>query len=145
MFIVNPYVFATTPADPLDPYNFATARYWRLGWQESMTGANPSCSRMWFIDDTGGLITPSGGTAISSGDLGGFPASNAFDGTDTTHWVSSSTTSNNDTINAYVGYDFGASVTKSISGVRYRNRADTFGVNEGPRFAQLDYSSDGST
>ena len=109
-----------------------------------MTGANPSCSRMFFFNDSEGLITPSGGTPITDGALGGFPASNAFDGNDSTFWVSNSATSDDDTVDAYVGYDFGAGNDQTISGVRYRTRPDAFGVNEGPRFAQLDYSSDGS-
>ena len=144
MLIINPYRFAGGGPGPGGTYNSATARYWRLGWQESVTGSTPACSRLWFLDDTETLITPSGGTAFASSVLSSFVAANAFDGNDATHWISGTGTTEDDTIDAWLAYDFGAGNDKTISGVRYRSRAQSSGVNQGPRFAVLQYSSDGS-
>lgn len=128
----------------LPAYNTATARYWRLGIRQSWGGNNGACAELSFFDDEGNEIVPSGGTELSGGDLGGFPASNAFDGNDSSFWVSNNNIGNSDAIGNYIGYDFGASNEQTISGVRYRSRADSFGTNNAPRFAVLQYSDNGS-
>lgn len=58
----------------------------------------------------------------------GYPAANAFDGSDTTFWASSQA-SGSISGSAYIGYDFGVGVTKAITGFTIKQHAANQAIN----------------
>lgn len=80
-----------------------------------------------------------GGTAISGGDNGGYPAANAFDGNTTTWWVSSQVTPGTANV-ANIGYDFGVGNTKAIRKVAINQPSSSAGMAS----AKIQYSDNGA-
>lgn len=80
-----------------------------------------------------------GGTAISGGDSSGKPASNAFANDNSTTWWTSSQTAVNGV--AYIGYNFGAGVTRAIRKISLNQDGSTACVTS----VKVQYSSDGIT
>ena len=88
-------------------------RYWRIeglaGFQLGGGNFFWNVSILQFFDkDYANLVT--GGTPISSGVFGGFPASNAFDGNTGSVASLNANAANASTGECWIGYDFGSPV-----------------------------------
>jgi len=122
----------------------ATHRYWRLRATADCGNGNENYCAIGTLQlrtSIGGSDVASGGTPSADSTLGGFPASNAFDGNNSTSWISGS--------GAYphwIKYDFGAGNEKDIVECAVAGRLDsssTWGY-QSPRDFTLDYSDDDS-
>ena len=89
----------------------------------------------------GGSTVCSGGTAFAGNTLPGFPASNAFNGSTSDFYSSNSGSAN--TINNYLGYDFGAGNDKDI--VDFRLYQYSSFESDMPGWAIVQYSDDDIT
>lgn len=117
----------------------AAHRYWRIYVTASNgTTWHQAGSEMQMATALGGANVCTGGTAISSGDEGSFPASNLFDGSTTNfhQWLGS-------TLPKWVGYDFGAGNAKDIVELRMRSHSDW--VDRMPSAFEFQYSDDGAS
>jgi hypothetical protein len=113
---------------------------------KDQTGYDTVNSVAVVYDSTGNLIgnTPAGGvvntgTAISSGDNAGSPASNAFD-SDTSETVWQAATNTNGT---WIGRDYGSSNAQTIVSASYRNHSGTDPTFHASSVA-AEYSDDGT-
>lgn len=124
----------------------ATNQYWRAKFPYGNYGAGEFLGRQWmtvreanFSLTVGGATATTGGTAFAGNSLGGFPPANAFDGSTGTFWSSNNTTAN--TVNNYLGYDFGT--TKNIVYVVLTPEPTVPG--DLPGWAPIESSPDGIT
>jgi len=122
----------------------ATHRYWRLRATVDCGNGNENYCAVGTLQlrtSIGGSDVASGGTPSADSTLGGFPASNAFDGNNSTSWISGS--------GAYphwIKYDFGAGNEKDIVEFAVAGRLDSGSTYayQSPRDFTLDYSDDDS-
>lgn len=111
-------------------------RYWRINSSaEDGPEGYISFSDIQFRANKGYPQEATGGVAFSSGDYGGYPAANAFDGNDNTSWIS------NGVLPSQIGYDFGAPV--DCVQVLLRNRADGY-YYQAPKSFTVEWSDDGA-
>jgi len=123
----------------------ATHRYWRLRATADCGNGNENYCAVGTLQlrtSIGGSDVASGGTPSADSTLGGFPASNAFDGNNSTSWISGS--------GAYphwIKYDFGAGNEKDIVEMAVAGRLDSSSAfaYQSPRDFTLDYSDDDSS
>ncbi len=125
-------------------------RYWRALFPIGNSGG-PSrefitISEMTMATAINGATVCSGGTAFAGNTLPGFPASNAFNGSTADFYSSNGGLGGGhsaDTVNNYLGYDFGAGNEKDILDVRIFGYS-TF-TTDLPGWAIVQYSDDFST
>lgn len=115
-----------------------THSYWRVVTTQGQGGGNWTLDEVKFRAVEGGPNLAVGGTPLSSGDFAGRPASNAFDGDDTTIWSSSGTTTG-----MYIGYQFPAPV--AINEVFLRTHGNPAFLNQSTVSCRVDSSDDGVT
>jgi hypothetical protein len=110
-----------------------------LHWRVLITATHGSgatnCARCEMRTSAGGANAATGGTPSASNALGGYPASSAFDGNNSTFWVSPSG------IPAWLRYSFAAAV--DIVELVWRNRPDGY-TNESPSAFSVQWSDDGT-
>lgn len=115
--------------------------YWRVLILRSQATQQPSCSELAMALSVGGANECVGGTPIAKDRLSSsYEAVNAFDGNNSTFWVSGSLDAN---MPSWIGYQFASA--KAIKSVRFRYRSDGFGVNEAPQALAIQGSDDGIT
>lgn len=115
----------------------AAHAYWRVLVLAVDNDTSTSLEEVEFRTSIGGSQAATGGTAISGGDNGSFPASNAFDGTSNI-WVSDGNVKNS--AREWIGYHFASSV--DIAEVAIKSRSSNF--DQTPRVFRVEYSDDGS-
>jgi hypothetical protein len=108
-----------------------SARYWSINISAKV-GAEAGVSELEFAQLGGTKIA--GGTASATSTTGGFPASNAIDGSTSTAWVAGS-----GSLPQRLSVDFGSAVDVNV--VRVKGRSSSVY----PTTFTVDYSSDGST
>lgn len=119
----------------------AAHRYWRMYITGNCGNNAFGCiDELEFASSFGGSNLCSGGTAISSGDFGGYPASRAFNGVKTTgqEWFSAGA------LPVWIGYDFGSGNDKDIVEARWVYAYNS-GGNYRPDAFRFDYSDNGSS
>lgn len=110
-------------------------RFWRMKIDHTgADGANTSLARIAFFDETGTDNGYAGKTLLSSSVFGTYNATNAFDASNSTVWISSAGAGN-----AYIGIDYGAGTPKKVESVLMR--ADL--AARAPINFRLQYSDDG--
>lgn len=130
-----------TFADPLFLQSLGSplARYWRI----EMTATDGSTTGFAINDlellDGTGVNIATGGTASASSTASGSAASNAFGGAswDQGSWISNTAST------SWLKYDFGAGVTKKITGVVIH--APPSPANQSPKTFSVQYSNDDTT
>ncbi len=108
-------------------------RYWRCVVISAQSNAYASVGELDYRD-AGGSIDKSGGTPSASQTTGGYPASNAFDGNNSTFWLSAGTPLPS------ITFDFGTDVLPTE--LRIQNRNDSYGPSESWRHFGVQYSDD---
>jgi hypothetical protein len=116
---------------PLNAPSTISARYWSINIT-AKTGTEAGVSELEFAQL--GAAAHGGGTASATSSFGGFPASNAIDGSTSTSWVASS-----GALPQRLIIDFGSPVDVNV--VRVKGRSSTVY----PTTFTVDYSSNGST
>jgi hypothetical protein len=118
----------------------AAHRYWRLLIHTNGAGGS-NCSVGELVGYQAGFDGQrlSGGTASASSTLGGFPASNAFDGTLSTFWNTASFVDP-----TWLKYDLGSGVTRDIRQITIWGRQDGF-YNQNPATCDWQWSDDDVT
>jgi len=123
----------------------AAHRYWRVLMPIGVLGGPGreycTVAEMRMATTVGGANVCTGGTGIAGNTLGAYSASNAFDGNTGTFYSSNSGSAN--TVNNYIGYDFGSGNDKAIVDV-FLDAYSTFG-NDLPGWGIAQYSDDGSS
>jgi hypothetical protein len=125
-----------------------TARYWRILVTDDQSGGSVpaiSADNIEMRATAGGSdMTTTASNAISDSDAGGsFIDDYAFDGINGQFWVSSNAGGTYGT--HWIGYDFGAGNDVEVCEVTWSKRPDSFGRNEAPTIALVQYSDDAST
>ena len=122
-------VYSRNPPKPPPP----GGNYWRI----NITAVNAYCavSEMIMATTKGGPTVTTGGSPISGSNLGGYPASLAFDGvtSDPSSWISGNSGS------GWLGYHFATNV--AIVEIRMTQRPA--GSGQSPRDFQIQRSNDG--
>ena len=123
----------------------AAHRYWRAIFPIGNSGG-PAREYITIQECTmattiGGSTVCSGGTASAGNTLGGFPASNAFDGNPGTFYSSNSGSAN--TVNDWLAYDFGSGNDQAIVDFQLKTLSGFEG--DMPGYAIVQYSDDGSS
>lgn len=114
----------------------AAHRYWRVYVTRVQNHGNTTFSAVEFRGAVGGANLATGGTALSSGDFSGRPASNAFDTNPATIWSSAGVAPN------WIGYDFGSAV--SIAEVALTLQNDATFYDQAPLDCLVQSSDDAS-
>ncbi len=117
---------------------YGARRYWRINVTlNNGSASNWSLTEVVFRTVPGGPQVATGGTASASTTLGGYPASNAFDGNLSNLYVATQST-------GWLQYDFGASNLVAIAEIAIVSRFDGF-QTDSPRDFQVQYSDNGSS
>lgn len=115
-------------------------RYWRaLIHSNGAGGSNCSVGEIYGYEAGFDGQRLTGGTASASSTLGGFPASNAFDGDITTFWNTATFVDP-----TWLKYDLGAGVTRDIRQITIYGRQDNF-FNQNPTSLDWQWSDDDVT
>lgn len=114
-------------------------RYWRLLFTDTQSGAAPVFASLVLRETPISGVLTGTGTAISSGDVGGYPASNLYDNDEATSWQSS-----NPVASSWVGYDFGAGGEVDVGAVAIVSRDDGGDLGASPRTGVIQTSSNGT-
>ena len=114
-----------------------TARYWRLYITANDGATYAEVNAIEMSTSAFGANIATGGTPIASSAFGASVAANAFDGSLTTAWTSSTTS-----LPQWIGYDFGPGNVRTIRAI------GIYGSNSGytarsPKNFDVQYSSDG--
>lgn len=116
---------------------FGVHQYWRVYALNNNGGTSYiQIAQVEFLDASGNLIAPSGGTVIFSSEVISNEAVYAFDGTPLANsWLGNGTT------NQWIGYQFPAA--KAVASVRLWTAGGT--IDRAPKDCILQSSNDGST
>jgi hypothetical protein len=123
-------------------------RYWRIFVTaiQTMSAASVGIAEVEMRATVGGADQCVGGTPAASTDTGGsFPASNAFDGSNSTRWNSTGAGNTNFGTPQWISYDFGTPVdVAQIALTSINSAAPTFN-DRAPAAFRLESSPDNST
>jgi hypothetical protein len=112
-------------------------RYWRLVMANSLNNIF-AIAKMTLATALGGADQTGSGTPIESSNYPSYVAANAFDGSSSTFWNSNSAANYE-----YLGYDFGAGVTKAIIEIGLLPRQNGTFSTQWPQTIDVQGSSDG--